>query len=164
MSVFGTFIQEVPARIGHNRALDAAVACLVNAHSSMVHRKEAEEILNPGLYLRAVQTLQTCLEDPKQGMSPNTLCASVILGLVEVRASQIPISSTKPCLQALAGPRVGNRYLAHVGGAGRLMELQGPGQCEDRFAKEILRFNRGGIVSGLISLCYSGIHMLTSCR
>jgi hypothetical protein len=48
--------------------------------------------------------------------------------------------------QALAGPRIGNRYLAHVGGAGRLMELQGPQQFQDSFAKDILRFNRGGIV------------------
>ncbi|KAF2477722.1 uncharacterized protein BDR25DRAFT_275074 [Lindgomyces ingoldianus] len=130
MSAFGPFIREVPARIGHNVALDAAVACLVNAHSSMVHKKKATEIANPGLYLRAVQALQTCLESPKEGMSSNTLCASVLLGLVE----------------AMAGPRVGNRYLAHVGGAGRLMELQGPEQCQDRFAKEILRFNRGGII------------------
>jgi hypothetical protein len=50
-------------------------------------------------------------------------------------------------MQALAGPRIGNRYLAHVGGAGRLMELQGPEKYRDSFAKEILRFNRGGIVS-----------------
>jgi hypothetical protein len=27
------------------------------------------------------------------------------------------------------------------------MELQGPDQYQDTFAKEILRFNRGGIVS-----------------
>lgn len=85
MSAFGPFIQEVPARIGHNAALDAAVACLVYAHSSMVHKRNTHEIANPGLYLRAVQTLQTCLEDPLEGMSSNTLCASVLLGLVEVR-------------------------------------------------------------------------------
>lgn len=86
MSAFGPFIREVPQRIGHNAALDAAAACLVNAHYSLVHNKNAGEIANPQLYLRAVQTLQTCLEDPHQGMSPNTLCASVLLGLVEVSA------------------------------------------------------------------------------
>jgi hypothetical protein len=47
----------------------------------------------------------------------------------------------------MAGPRLGNRYLIHVGGATRLMELQGPARYQDPFAKEILRFNRGGIVS-----------------
>jgi hypothetical protein len=84
MSVFGAFIQEVPARLGHNPALDAAVAVLVNAHTSLVQKKKALEIMSPQLYLRAIKTLQTCLEDPRQGMSSNTLCASVILSLVEV--------------------------------------------------------------------------------
>ncbi|OAK94650.1 hypothetical protein IQ06DRAFT_80220 [Phaeosphaeriaceae sp. SRC1lsM3a] len=130
MSVFGPFIREVPSRLGHNPALDAAAAVLVDVHTSLVHRKMSLEIVNPQLYLRAIKTLQACLEDPCQGMSANTLCASVLLSLVE----------------ALAGPRVGNRYLAHVGGAGRLMELQGPEKFQDPFAKELLRFNRGGII------------------
>ncbi|CAE6997816.1 hypothetical protein PTNB73_04139 [Pyrenophora teres f. teres] len=130
MSVFGPFIQEVPARIGHNSALDAAVAVLVNVHTSLVYKKTANEIVSPELYIRAIKTLQSCLEDPQVGMSANTLCASVLLGLVE----------------AFAGPRTGNRYLTHVGGAGRLMEIQGPGQYRDAFTKEILRFNRGGII------------------
>ncbi|KAH4915912.1 hypothetical protein HBI56_226980 [Parastagonospora nodorum] len=130
MSVFGPFIREVPARLGHNAALDAAVAVLVNAHISLVQKKTALEIVSPQLYLRAIRALQTCLEDVQQGMSSNTLCASVILSLVE----------------ALSGPRKGNRYLAHVGGAGRLMELQGPAQFHDSFAKEMLRFSRGGVI------------------
>jgi len=82
MSVFGPFIREVPGRIGHNAALDAAVACLVHAHSALVHQRHGSEIASPQLYLRAVQTLQTCLEN--EGRSANTLCACVLLGLVEV--------------------------------------------------------------------------------
>jgi hypothetical protein len=148
MSVFGPFIREVPARLGYNPALDAAAAVLVNAHTSLVHKKTALEIVSPQLYLRAIKTLQLCLEDPHQGMSANTLCASVLLSLVEVgqllETGQLAADRE---LQALAGPRIGNRYLAHVGGAGRLMELQGPEQYRSSFAKEILRFNRGGIVS-----------------
>jgi hypothetical protein len=84
MSVFGPFIREVPSRLGYNAALDAAAAVLVNAHTSLVHKKTALEIVSPQLYLRAIRTLQTCLEDPHQGMSTNTLCASVLLSLVEV--------------------------------------------------------------------------------
>jgi hypothetical protein len=147
MSVFGPFIREVPARLGHNPALDAAVAVLVNAHASLVQKKTALEIVSPQLYLQAIKTLQTCLEDAQQGMSPNTLCASVILSLVEVSTFLVCETISDHCPKALSGPRVGNRYLAHVGGAGRLMELQGPAQFQDSFAKEILRFNRGGIVS-----------------
>jgi hypothetical protein len=86
MSVFGPFIQEVPSRIGHNAALDAAAAVLVNAHTSLVNKKSSTEIVSPHLYLRAIKILQTYLEDPQQGMSANTLCASVLLSLVEVSA------------------------------------------------------------------------------
>ncbi|KAF2269105.1 hypothetical protein CC78DRAFT_575204 [Lojkania enalia] len=130
LSGFGAFMHEIPARIGQNAALDAAVACLVRAHSSMIHKRPATEIVSPSLYLKAVRELQLLLEDPREGRSPNTLCAAVLLGLVE----------------ALAGPRLGNKYLTHVGGAGRLIELQGPQKCNDPFAREILRFNRGGII------------------
>jgi hypothetical protein len=89
MSVFGPFIREVPSRIGHNAALDAAAAVLVNAHTSLVNKKSSLEIVNPHLYLRAIKALQTCLEDPQQGMSANTLCASVLLSLVEVSKPRI---------------------------------------------------------------------------
>ncbi|KAF2108341.1 hypothetical protein BDV96DRAFT_504698 [Lophiotrema nucula] len=130
MATFGPFIRDVPARVGYSAALDSAVACLVDAHSSMMHKRRANEIVSPGLYLRAVQALQSSLYDRHEGMSSNTLCASVLLGIVE----------------ALAGPRTGNQYLAHVGGAGRLMELQGAAKCQDPFAKSILRFSRGGII------------------
>jgi hypothetical protein len=147
MSVFGPFIQEVPARIGHNVALDAAVAVLVNVHTSLVCKKTANEIVSPELYIRAIKTLQTCLENPQLGMSANTLCASVLLGLVEVSVRLLVVIKRSDIQQAFAGPRTGNRYLTHVGGAGRLMELQGPGQHHDNFRKEMLRFNRGGIVS-----------------
>lgn len=84
MSVFGPFINEVPARIGHNAALDSAVAVLVDAHRSLVQKKIASEIVSPRLYLKAIKTLQSCLEDRDIGMSANTLCASVLLSLVEV--------------------------------------------------------------------------------
>jgi hypothetical protein len=147
MSVFGPFIHEVPARIGHNAALDAAVAVLINVHTSLVYKKTANEIVSPELYIRAIKTLQTCLEDPRLGMSSDTLCASVLLGLVEVSILPSIVTQHTYFKQAFAGPRTGNRYLTHVGGAGRLMELQGPEQYHDFFTKEMLRFNRGGIVS-----------------
>lgn len=94
MSVFGGFIQEVPARIGHNAALDAAVTVLVNVHTCLVYKRTAHEIVSPELYIRAIKTLQTCLEHPKLGLSPETLCASVLLGLVEVRCIHFMYSIT----------------------------------------------------------------------
>jgi len=40
-----------------------------------------------------------------------------------------------------------NRFLAHVGGAGRLLEIRGPLNCQDFFSKDMLYFSRGGVVS-----------------
>lgn len=85
MSVFGPFIQEVPSRIGHNPALDAAVAVLIDAHTSLMYKNTSNDVVSINLYLRAIKMLQGCLEDSQEGMSTNTLCASVLLGLVEVR-------------------------------------------------------------------------------
>jgi hypothetical protein len=101
MAAFGPFMYEIPRRIGHNAALDAAAACLVHAHSSLVQRKPATEVATPRLYLPAVQALQTSLENPREGMSANTLCASVLLGLVEVSGAVISFSATNPKLTSL---------------------------------------------------------------
>jgi hypothetical protein len=149
ISDFGSFMQEVPRRVGHNAALDAAVTCLIHTRSAMITIKALNNLETPKHYLAAVQKLQHCLEDRIDGMSPNTLCAAVLLSLVEVSTKYIIslASSMLISLKALAGPRLGNSYLAHVGGAGRLLEIQGPQTCKDNFAKEILRFARGGIVS-----------------
>ncbi|OAG03637.1 uncharacterized protein CC84DRAFT_1197332 [Paraphaeosphaeria sporulosa] len=130
ISDFGSFMHEVPCRIGRNAALDTAVACLLRTRSALLSKNTLDNLQTPKYYLAAVQRLQRSLEDPVEGMSSNTLCAAVILSLVE----------------ALAGPRLDNSYLAHIGGAGRLLEIQGPQTCRDGFAKEILRFTRGGII------------------
>lgn len=84
MSVFGPFIREVPARVGHSPALDAAVAVLVHTHASLLYKKAPNDVVSINLYLRAIKSLQGCLDDAREGMSTNTLCASVLLGLVEV--------------------------------------------------------------------------------
>lgn len=105
MSVFGPFIREVPSRLGHNPALDAAAAVLVDVHTSLVHRKMSLEIVNPQLYLRAIKTLQACLEDPCQGMSANTLCASVLLSLVEVNFCEIYVVSKTNRFVGFGGPK-----------------------------------------------------------
>ena len=104
MSVFGPFIQEVPARIGHSPALDAAVAVLINAHTSLMYKKTSNDVVSINLYLRAIKTLQSCLEDSHEGMSTNTLCASVLLGLVEVSPAPTRRESRLICLRHLQDP------------------------------------------------------------
>lgn len=124
-----SFIRALPRRIGHSSALDSAITCLVHAHSSTQSFRNV--IDDPKLYLSAVQDLQVCLANGENIKSPNTLGAAVVLSIVEV----------------LAGPTLGNCYLAHIDGASRLLEIQGPEGCQDTFVKDILYFVRGSIVS-----------------
>jgi hypothetical protein len=84
ISDFGSFMQEVPRRVGHNAALDAAVICLIHTRSAVITTKSLNDLETPKNYLAAVQKLQHRLEDRIDGMSPNTLCAAVLLSLVEV--------------------------------------------------------------------------------
>ncbi|CAI6335067.1 unnamed protein product [Periconia digitata] len=127
----GDFIHKVPSRINHSAALDAAVACLVHAHFTPIHQTNPGEAIDPRLYLRAIRTLNASLEDPQQVLSPNTLCAAVLLGVVE----------------AIAGPRAGTRYLSHIRGVGKLAELQGPGKyLQDEFLRDILQCSTRSII------------------
>lgn len=109
MSVFGPFIREVPSRLGHNPALDAAAAVLVDVHRSLVHKQIA--LAKPQLYLRAIKMLQSCLEDPRQGMSANTLCASVLLSLVEVRPHEDECKYKTDIFVGFGGPENGQSLL-----------------------------------------------------
>lgn len=84
ISDFGYFMHSVPFRVGHNAALDAAVACLLRTRSDLVSNRSLSNSQTPRYYLTAVQRLQQSLEDRVEGMSSNTLCAAVILSLVEV--------------------------------------------------------------------------------
>lgn len=151
LSRLGGFIREVPARVSHSVALDAAIDCLVQAHFSSSSQSDACELINPRLYLRAVQALHKSLEDPDQVLLPNTLCASVLLGVIEVSSTPLQFDIRKQVLmtslQAMAGPKEGTQYLTHIRGVRRLAELQGPtNHLRDEFLKSMLQFSRGGIV------------------
>lgn len=77
----GSFFQFVPARMGRNAALDAAVSCLCdiycspyNVHAGIYHN-----------YVRALSSLRGYLSDTSLQMESETLCASILLQMCEVR-------------------------------------------------------------------------------
>lgn len=84
ISALGSFLCLVPPRIGHNAALDAAIFCLVQAHSAMLHSMSRALKVDPRYCLNAVQKLQLCLQYPEGAVSSNTLCAALVLSLLEV--------------------------------------------------------------------------------
>lgn len=85
---FGTFIQDVPRRLGKNAALDAAATSLALSHVRFsTGRKDAapEELK---AYINALSILRNCLSDPVVARDANTLCAVMLLLFSQVSFAQ----------------------------------------------------------------------------
>ena len=81
---FGSFLSDVPRRLGTNEALDAASQALV---ASYVHFIAGEVEATPGVLIKhsnALSALRRCLDDPVKAYSSETLCSTMILLIVQV--------------------------------------------------------------------------------
>ena len=76
----GSFFQHVPARIGRNVALDAAVSCLCDIYCSP-YKFNVDTYQK---YVRAISSLRSCLSDTSLRIESETLCASILLQMCEV--------------------------------------------------------------------------------
>ena len=77
----GSFFQFIPARMGRNVALDNAVSCLCGIYRSSYN-------YHSGIYqnyVKALSSLRGCLNDASIRMESETLCASILLQMCEVR-------------------------------------------------------------------------------
>ena len=130
LSMLPSYITDLPNRLGYSSTLDSAVACLLDVHSAIFQEPEGSDRINPRHYLKALQGLQSALQDPEESLSSNTLCAITILGWVE----------------ALGAAESSLNYVNHCGGAARLIELRGPCRHYDSFERKLLHGQRGTIV------------------
>ena len=80
--LIGSFFQYVPARIGYNTALDAAVSCLCDIYSSPYNFR----IGTYQKYIKALSSLRSSISDTSFQMESETLCASILLQMCEVSA------------------------------------------------------------------------------
>ena len=112
---YGGFLEDIPQRLGLNRALDTAVQTLVCAHSNIcLDREVSTESLRR--YSRALSTLASSLNDPTSARSPETLCAVMVLLICQVCAQQAGFNRCTDALTRglLACPEVGGRVTARV--------------------------------------------------
>lgn len=86
---FGSYIRFIPARMGHNKALDLAVSCLCQAHSMRLRPKPSPEAILRGnkTYGVALQTLQKFIMDSTLAFEPELLCTTELLATYEVKLS-----------------------------------------------------------------------------
>lgn len=85
---FGIYLVEVPRRLGINPALDAASDSLVAAHANLC--SNGRFVPQHGVmlkYSKALSALRDALNDPDTAQTPETLCAIMILMIVQVGSS-----------------------------------------------------------------------------
>ncbi len=92
----GVVIPFLPSRIGKNRALDAAVRCLLQAHRSLLEM--GKNIYNEGIdsYNEAVALIRKDLNERQDKTSSETVCAALILSTYEV-SWRSPSSGVDEC-------------------------------------------------------------------
>ncbi|KAK3944423.1 hypothetical protein QBC46DRAFT_374280 [Diplogelasinospora grovesii] len=92
LSIYGSFLKDIPKRLGTNEALDASVEALTTALPWIQSRRETPEMFDR--YAHALKTLRLCLDDPVKGRSPDTLCALYLVvvcqGWIARRDDPIP--------------------------------------------------------------------------
>jgi hypothetical protein len=85
LSCYGSFLKDIPERLGSNPALDASVSVLTSAFSSLYTRQQSLETLSR--YVDALKALRICLNDPSQAWTANTLCAIYMLLICQVKTT-----------------------------------------------------------------------------
>ena len=85
---FGGFLADVPRRLGTNAALDTAASSLTAAYACYAVGQRTANRESLLIYTAAGKALRICLDDPVKAHSSETLCAIMILMIVQVGRSQ----------------------------------------------------------------------------
>ncbi|KAK2123249.1 hypothetical protein NOF04DRAFT_1407037 [Fusarium oxysporum II5] len=137
ISFLGSWLWHLPPRLGSSAVLDHAALSVAWAYFAKVYG-DSLALRNAELsYLCAVRSLASALDDAKEQLSSNVLCATVLLGHFETFVN------------------VSYAWIRHAGGAARLMQLRGAERCyESAFDYSMFLACRGAIV-GLPPATYS---------
>ncbi|KAM5358360.1 hypothetical protein ACJZ2D_015345 [Fusarium nematophilum] len=75
LTCYGDFLRHIPARLGHNEALDSSADALATTFSTLhgPHGYQSVDALSK--YVRALKALRVCLSDPAKARTPETMCA-----------------------------------------------------------------------------------------
>jgi len=169
------FVSFIPSRYGHRsgmastEALTRATDCvLAKRHSMLVKggREDQRRILVR--YAEALRALQAALDDEGQRSAPETLCAAQLLGIFEVSGSTHALTTYKLTVECklLSGDDNRQTWIHHVGGATRLMEVQGAISFGGEFEMALLTAHVGPAVRVIVlySCVRPNAHMLTAIR
>jgi hypothetical protein len=94
LSCYGGFLNQIPARLGRNPALDASVGALTTAFPALYTQRLLPDAISR--YIDALRALRICLQDPATAKSLDTLCAIYLILVCQVRPDAI-IAIPFPC-------------------------------------------------------------------
>ncbi|KAF7943633.1 uncharacterized protein EAE97_005704 [Botrytis byssoidea] len=77
IGVYGTFLTEIPKRLGSSAALDASVNAISTTYTSIYSRTKPVEALES--YGKGLKALRVALNDPKEAIQANTICAFYLM-------------------------------------------------------------------------------------
>ncbi|KAL7919849.1 hypothetical protein ACQKWADRAFT_300226 [Trichoderma austrokoningii] len=128
----GRYMTEIPCRLGHNPALDIAVECLLQSHTQLLETNQnCQTDPQPSSeYMKAIQSLQNVIADPVLGTSAETVCATMLMAHYEM----------------IIPERRSHQYVAHAGGASKLISVRGPESVRTNFEYSLFRTQQGRIV------------------
>lgn len=81
------FVIELPRHVGLSLACDLSMKALCLAHATLLKSSGQSLVKSRLQYGLALAELQLCIRDPEQARTTGTLCATMILGIFEVRQS-----------------------------------------------------------------------------
>ena len=86
LALLGSFFDFIPSRLGCNEALESGVICLCSIYLKASSAPYSSNKIIYGNYVRALRSLRAFVEDESPRYDSETLCASILLQLSEVRA------------------------------------------------------------------------------
>ena len=81
----GSFLPFIPSRLGHNAALDAAVSCLCGIYGDRQATTREPTPATMQKYGASLRILRTFVADSMFRTQSETICASIVLQICEVR-------------------------------------------------------------------------------
>ena len=93
---YGPFLSDVPRRLGHSAALDAATEAFVLSLPPISNHREQPDSNVLESYIVALEATRTALADPVEAKNVDTLCAAYFLLVCQVRHITLSRSTNLP--------------------------------------------------------------------
>lgn len=126
---FGSFLEDVPRRLGTNEALDRAVDALTTGHNDFCVTR-APSMMALTKYSQALHTLRVCLDDSVHAKSSTTLAAVMVLLICQTFLGQ-----SNQC------------WSGHAEGAAMILKARKHFGPRDPFETKLFLSLRGSVVS-----------------